>query len=381
MADRKKILLTIDWFLPGTNSGGPVRSYANMLDHLGQYHDFLIITRNTDYCSEDVYPSIISNSWNQLNEHTSVYYFSKDQLTFTNFKALLKATDFDIIYINGIYSWYFSILPLWFFKNQNQLIVAARGMLNSQAFSVKKAKKVLFLRFANTFNLYKNVIFHATNQDEANQIAKRIAIYKKIKIAPNLPRTIQNDKGIRRKHSSVTHFVNIARISIEKGTLKMIQAFQHVKEPVKLDIYGQIYDEVYWKKCEGILETLPDHIQIQYKGVLPSDDVPKVLKLYDFFILLSEGENFGHAILEAMTAGCPVIISNNTPWKDLEEKKVGWDVPTQTQDHIIKTIHKASRMSDDDYEEWSANAVEFSRQFSQNPELIKLNLELFTSTE
>ena len=61
---RKKILITIDWFLPGTKSGGPVRSYANMLDHLGAYYDFYIVTRDTDFLSDEVYSNIESNAWN-----------------------------------------------------------------------------------------------------------------------------------------------------------------------------------------------------------------------------------------------------------------------------------------------------------------------------
>ena len=59
---RKKILITIDWFLPGTKSGGPVRSYANMMEHLSSYHDFYIITRDTDYCSDEVYKDVYAES-------------------------------------------------------------------------------------------------------------------------------------------------------------------------------------------------------------------------------------------------------------------------------------------------------------------------------
>ena len=37
---KKKILIFIDWFLPGINSGGPVRSYFNMISHLEEEFDF-----------------------------------------------------------------------------------------------------------------------------------------------------------------------------------------------------------------------------------------------------------------------------------------------------------------------------------------------------
>jgi hypothetical protein len=63
MSKRIKILITIDWFLPGTLSGGPVRSYANIIDHLKDDFEFYIITRNTDYGADAPYENITPNTW------------------------------------------------------------------------------------------------------------------------------------------------------------------------------------------------------------------------------------------------------------------------------------------------------------------------------
>lgn len=378
--ERKKILITIDWFLPGTKSGGPVRSYTNMIAYLGNYYDFYVVTRDSDYCSDEIYPNVTSNAWNQLNSHTSVYYFSKDQLNAHNLRKLLEDTSFDIIYINGIYSWYFSILPLWILRNKTNIILAARGMLNTQAFSVKKTKKKIYLALANTLGLYGNVNFHATNAEEAIQISKQVAQCKSIHIAPNLPRPITLRDNKRQKNIGDTKFVNIARISIEKGTLKMIDALHYVTSPMQLDIYGPIYDAAYWEKCQNSIKLLPQHITVDYKGVLPSESVPEVLNLYDFFILLSEGENFGHAILEAFMTGCPVIISDKTPWQNLEINSRGWNINSKNQDEIVKTLEKACQMHNEFYKVWSQNAFDFSREFSENPELLQLNLDLISGT-
>ena len=50
---------------------------------------------------------------------------------------------------------------------------------------------------------------------------------------------------------------------------------------------------------------------------------------YHFFILPTLGENFGHVFIEALAAGCPLIISNRTPWLELEKKGIGWDIPLE----------------------------------------------------
>ena len=47
----------------------------------------------------------------------------------------------------------------------------------------------------------------------------------------------------------------------------------------------------------------------------------------DLFFFPAHGENYGHVIAEAMAAGCPVLISDQTAWRNLEEKGAGWDLP------------------------------------------------------
>jgi glycosyltransferase involved in cell wall biosynthesis len=43
-------------------------------------------------------------------------------------------------------------------------------------------------------------------------------------------------------------------------------------------------------------------------------------------LLPSLSENFGHAIFEALAAGTPVIIGDQTPWRGLAAQQAGWDV-------------------------------------------------------
>jgi glycosyltransferase involved in cell wall biosynthesis len=375
---RIKILISIDWFLPGTNSGGPVRSYANLIEHLKDDFEFFIITRNTDFGTQVAYEGVTPNTWTTFNDYTQIYYISDSQLNKSHFKKIFDSVSFDIAYINGIYSWYFSILPVILLKKQNKpVLVSARGMLNPQAFSVKGFKKRFFLALASLFSLYKRVCFHATNEDESQHIKSILGNNTKVKVAPNLPRKAltQTQAKIARQHP--VRFVNVARISIEKGTLVMLQSLQSLKHSIQLDLYGPIYDTEYWEKCEQVIQRLPDHIKVNYKGILSSDTIPEILKEYDYFILLSEGENFGHAIIEALFAGLPVLISNKTPWKNLKSKMIGWDVDITNQNIIIECLNVAVEMPQDQYLKWSTAAYQYALKFIENPVLIKQNKDLF----
>jgi glycosyltransferase involved in cell wall biosynthesis len=364
-------------FLPGTASGGPVRSIANMIAHLGGDFEFLILTRNTDYQSTEPYPEIPPNTWVQFDPHTKVYYMSADRLSRKELKRVFDSLDFDLAYITGVYSWFFSIMPLQLLKGlKKPILVSARGMLNPQAFTVKPLKKKVFLALAKTLGLYKGVGFHATNEDEALHIWKQLGKQVKVQVAPNLPRKVESGPP-KELHGGQRKWVTVARIAKEKGTLNIIKALLKVQEPMVLDLFGPVYDNDYWEPCRQLILELPDHIKVNYKGAVSGDQIPHLLKDYDFFVLLSEGENFGHAIFEAFSQGLPVLISDQTPWKNLKARSLGWDLPLEDAKRIASIMDQANLMDGDTYRNWSASCLAFARSFSEDPDLMNKNKALF----
>jgi glycosyltransferase involved in cell wall biosynthesis len=64
---------------------------------------------------------------------------------------------------------------------------------------------------------------------------------------------------------------------------------------------------------------LPAHIRVVYRGELAHEEVRRTFANYDAFILPTRGENFGHAIAESLSASCPVVCSDRTPWTSVLE--------------------------------------------------------------
>src|SRR5665811_1142758 len=95
---------------------------------------------------------------------------------------------------------------------------------------------------------------------------------------------------------------------------------------ITFDIYGPIYNQEYWNKCLNLINQIPKHIVITYKGILPHHELDTTLKKYHALLLPSTGENYGHIIIEAMINGCIPIISNKTPWINLATQNVGFDI-------------------------------------------------------
>ena len=61
-------------------------------------------------------------------------------------------------------------------------------------------------------------------------------------------------------------------------------------------------------------------------GAVDTAEVPAVLAGQDMLFLPTRGENYGHVLVEAWSAGLPVLTSNQTPWRGLEAAGVGWDL-------------------------------------------------------
>lgn len=375
MTERKTVLAFIDWYRPGYKAGGTITAFGNFVDHLEDDIEFKIVTRNNDYSDTEDYPKIQPNTWTPLGKG-SCYYMSSSELSVNSIKQIINATPHDMVYVNGIFSFYFSILPVWLSK-EKQVIINPHGMLSDQAFSVKPLKKNVFLSVFNRLKVYRNSTFHVANAEEAAMVRAKINRFKAIKIANQFPRKLEHTTLEHKSLNTPVRLINVARIAVEKGTLKMITALQNVPQPLVLDIYGPVYDQDYWHKCQAAIKTLPDHIQVNYKGFIKSEDVLATIKHYDFFILLSEGENFGHSILEALSVGCPVIISNKTPWSNLESKGIGWNVAINNTDEILEVLSKALTIKLEVYQEMAKQAYIFAKSFSEDKDLHRENKDMF----
>lgn len=374
---KKTILTFIDWYRPGYRSGGTVTSFGNYVDKMEDYFIFKIVTRDSDYLSNDVYDTIESDAWNEINNNQCLYLSAKSK-SFKKIRQIILKTPYDYIYVNGVFSFYFSILPLFFLKGSH-CILNPHGMLSRQAFSVKPFKKKVFLKIADWLKLYRHVVFHVSNEEEASAVRLHIKNYKSITIASQFTRNVPIDLQMNSEKNAQVRFVNVARVSIEKGTLKLLNALKNVTRAFQLDLYGPIYDRTYWCACERAIANLPDHISVSYKGILHSKEVLKTLSNYDYFVLLSEGENFGHAIFEAFSVGLPAIISDATPWRSLQEKNIGWDIDINNKRKVEAIFETAILKPDKEYRRMSNSAIAFAKSYAEDQALIVSNLNVFNS--
>ena len=375
--DKPKVLVFIDWYLPGYKAGGPVRSLANLVDHLRDRIDFHIVTRNTEYTESTPYAGIQPDCWTSLSGGEKVWYTSEEGTTRKMWKRILKEEGWDAIYINGLYSWSYNILPLWLSRSMKlRRVVAVRGMLASGAMQHGALKKLLFLSFARMMDLYKGVHFQATNGEEAKDVRMHILRHADVSIVPNLSRKVAAVRVPIVKETGAVKLVSVARIAVEKNTLLAIESLRNVKGTVEFNLYGPVYDEAYWTKCQEVIAALPAKVKVEWKGTVPPEEVPGILAKHHALFMPSAGENFGHTMLEALSAGRPLLISDRTPWRGLEREHAGRDLPLDRPEGFTEALEGLCGMDQAEFDRWSQGAFDRGTRYLADAAPIEASIKL-----
>ena len=378
-----EILVFVEYYLPGFKSGGPIRSITNLVEHLGDETKFKIITLDRDFSDTKSYRRIQVNSWNQVGK-ADVFYVSANKFSLKFFRKIIRSTEFDKVYINGIFSYPFNIKPMILrrmgFIPMIPMIIAPRGQLKPGALQLKWLKKRIFLLVAKWINIYVGVFWHATNELEAKEIQYWFGDQVPIVIAPNLAPLINEQKNLlheRKKYPGKIKVIFLARVSLTKNLDFALKKLELLTGIVRFDIYGPIDDEKYWQECQKTIKTLPKNIEVNYIGPISNDKVNSTLSEYHLFFLPTLGENFGHAILEAFMAGCPVLISDQTPWRKVEEKRAGWDISLSEPERFHQILDHCVKMNGTNFRELSKKTKEYGLQISRNDASLKIYRNLF----
>lgn len=333
-------------YLPGYKDGGPVRSIKNLTDFLGEEYEFKILTSDRDHGDKKPYADIKVNGWNQVGK-AKVYYVPPAGFSYKIIKTLTDEAD--LLYVCGCFNDYaIKILIL----NRIGLIkvpvvVAAMGLFSPMEFRLKYWKKKLFTVVFNLTGMFKNIYWSATSELEISEIRQQVqAVDNQFFVAEDLPRRISFEYIEKKKQKGELEVVWISRITPKKNLKGAVVILQKVKGIVHFTIYGPIHDEKYWRECQIELQKLPSNVTWSYKGNIESEVVIEVLKQYHVFLFPTLGENFGHVIQEALSAGCACILSDQTPWKNLNEIGVGAVYPIYAIEQYVETLNRYINMDE-----------------------------------
>lgn len=387
----KPIILTfVGCYLPGYKAGGPVRTIANMVNHLRDDFEFWIITRDRDLGDTSPYADIQPNQWQHVGG-AMVYYLPPENCTVKGMAKLIKNTRYDVLYLNSFFELIFTIKPLlarrFGWLPDKPVIVAPRGEFSLGAIRLKYLKKYVYIHIAKLFQLYDNVTWQASSEHEAQDIIRvtnEIPATIHVVVAPDLPcRASLNasiDASIPLKADGAdVRIVFLSRISPMKNLDYALMVLCKVKASVIFDIYGPAEDADYWKSCKELMKQLPANVSVNYLGSVHPDQVASIFSRYDLFFFPTRGENYGHVIAEALSVGTPVLLSDQTPWRDLQTDRVGWDIPLEDRDRFVSVIDELPAMTQKERSAWRIYIKQKTVERLTNPQILEANRELFMS--
>lgn len=374
----KRILICMDWYEPGFKAGGPIRSVVNIINALKDEFEFYVLTSAFDLGETEPYENIEADQWFD-KDGVIIKYMSKANMKPSAIKANILEINPDLLYLNSLFSRLYTLAPLSLIS-KIPVVIAPRGMLGEGALEIKRFKKLIFLRMAKWMRFYKRVIWHASTVKEEAEIKAVFGSNAEVVIARNIPTTkqLKFEDISKERNTGEVRFVFISRISRKKNLHLAVHALRSIKadRPVKFDIYGNIEDEDYYKKFRSYIQSY-GNVTIAYHGALNPSLLPQTFLYADYFILPTKHENFGHAIVESWANGCPVILSQNTPWRDLKEKKLGWDVDLKNPAELVDAVQEAADMPPEQYLEMVKACFQYFQNEICDDAVIEANRKLF----
>ncbi len=376
MKSKINILIFIDWFYPAFKAGGPIKSIFNLTQALGDELNIFILTSD-----KDVDGTKLNVSVNEIikNNGYDIIYLDSEHQNSKQYKELADSFKPDFIYYNSLFSVKYTLLPYFVFRNRESVtnILAPRGMLGKGALSIKPFKKKLFIWVTRSFLFKKRLIWHASTESEEQEIINNYGQNSTIRIAQNISGAInkRNQDSITKRKEQL-NVVFLSRISSKKNLMFLLKLVSEMKdlEGIKLSIYGPVEKDLNWPSH---MEVISNDERIEYLGLVSPEEISLRLQNNHLYVLPSLNENYGHSIVEALLSGVPVLISDQTPWRNINQYNIGHDLALNDINGWKNAIRAYYGMEEQAYKNCVESCYSYARENILNPEILEENSKLF----
>lgn len=290
--------------------------------------------------------------WRLRKEILEVKHRSLDN----NFKSLDSVRSETNLIIH-IHSWWNLVsvlscaLAKWY---KIPVILTPRGMLTTYTTKNKNSFKKKIIHYTLGKKLLEYCHLHVTSEKEKHDVLslitpKSIAVISNLvelnieqnlsnKVKPEIKR--KNEVAVR-KGVKPFNIIFLSRIEEKKGLELIFKALSTVLFKWQLTIAGT-GDEVYLSKLNQLAENLKIKNNLIWKGHIANKNKFSLLAEHDLLILASYNENFANVVIESLSVGTPVLISQEVGLADyVIKKKLGWvtDLEINQINHYINTSY------------------------------------------
>ncbi|PKH37930.1 Glycosyltransferase involved in cell wall bisynthesis [Nocardioides alpinus] len=317
-----KVVVLAPAYVPAHKAGGPVPGIVGAVDSLRD-HQVHVLTSDRDLGDTAPYPA--PHVGTVEVDGTPVTYLPPLSWRARGaWRAALRTVRAaDVVYVNSVMSQGFTVLPLVVMaltRWRGRLLVSPRGELAASALALGSPwqKKVWtgLLRVSRSAVRFGGspTVWVVSSEREQADVTRMFPGARSAVVPERLRPVGSSPAAPRPPRGEQLRVVTVGRVAPVKGIDDLVRGLAHVRTPVRLDVLGLLEDAEHVAVVRTLVDRLPDHVEVRLVGAVGPEQVEEALRTSHLFALLTRGENFGHAIGEALRAGCPVLISDQTPW-------------------------------------------------------------------
>lgn len=332
-----KILHVVASYLPAVRYGGTIVSVHGLCKSLAaRGHDVHVFTTSVDGPRD----SAVRHGEPVAVDGVSVWYFQSRLLRRLYWSPPLgralaaRVGVFDVVHTHAVFLW-----PLWAAARAARragvpYVLSPRGMLEKDLIEQKsRAFKTAWIALIEKQNLEHAAAVHVTSAREAAELAAFgfdlppiVEVPNGVDLATGPAGTGAVDPAIQAIVAGPPYVLFLGRVSWKKGLDRLIRAIAHMSSDLTVVIAGN--DE------EGLrpaLQAQADQLKVGgrlvFTGAVDANQKQALLTRARLLVLPSYSENFGNVVVEAMAAGCAVVVTPEVGIAPtVEEAGVGWVV-------------------------------------------------------
>ncbi len=231
----------------------------------------------------------------------------------------------DLVHVHAVFSYLSTQTMRWARSVSRPYICRPLGQLCLWSLAQKATRKKVYLRLVEKANLEAASRVHFTSQQEQRECeqtglaVRGLVVPHGIELpigraSETIPENARNDETTdgRNAGKGLGSILFLGRLDRKKGLERLITAFGQVVDTLPdavLTIAGS-GDDSYAAGLQSLVDELELTERVRFAGWVQGAEKRALLGSADVFVLPSFSENFGVAVLEALSYGVPVIVSD-----------------------------------------------------------------------